>query len=158
MMLRAQSRGTTSLLLQNDQANYSYHGGTVYINNHRMWLDDLSVLKLPTDSTETRGFLAQIEGIRNDIQPVSAKKGRGLLAVVERTKDQDQAAVDAPWTISSSNVLEADYFQQRLADECPDRGQSRCDASAGLDALPHSRQRRRTRRRPAPAGCPSSTR
>lgn len=68
----------------------------------------MSVLKLPTDNQETRGFLAQVEGIRNDIQPVSAKKGRGLLAVVERKKND--AAIDAPWTISSSNVLEADYF------------------------------------------------
>ncbi len=109
MMLRAQSRSTTSCLLQNDEANYSYQAGTVSINNHRMLLDDLSVLKLPTDSPELRGFLTQVEGIRNDIQPVSAKKGRGLLAVVERTKDE--TPVSAPWTISSSNVLDADYFR-----------------------------------------------
>ncbi|MGE5295013.1 MAG: RNA polymerase sigma factor [Solirubrobacterales bacterium] len=109
MMLRAQSNNATSRVLQNDEANYSYQGGTVYINNHRMWLDDQSVMKLPTDSTEIRGFLAQVEGIRNDIQPVSAKKGRGLLAIVERKKDD--AAVGTPWTITSSNVLEADYFQ-----------------------------------------------
>jgi len=109
MMLRAQSNAARSRVLQNDEANYSYHAGTVSINNHRMWLDDMSVLKLPTDSTELRGFLTQIEGIRNDIQPVSGRKGRGLLAVVERKKDQ--AAVETPWTISSSNVLHADYFQ-----------------------------------------------
>jgi RNA polymerase sigma-70 factor (ECF subfamily) len=109
MMLRAQSGNSTSLVLQNDEANYSYSGGAVSINNHRMWLADMSVFKLPTDSTETRGFLGQIEGIRNDIQPVSAKKGRGLLAIVERTKDQ--AAAYTPWTISSSNVLDADYFR-----------------------------------------------
>jgi RNA polymerase sigma-70 factor, ECF subfamily len=109
MMLRAQSGNSTSRVLQNDEANYNYSNGTVTINNHRMWLNDMSVFKLPTDSTETRGFLAQIEGIRNDIQPVSAKKGRGLLAVVERTKEE--TAAGKPWTISSSNVLDADYFQ-----------------------------------------------
>lgn len=109
MMLRAHSQNNGARVLQNDQANCSYRDGTVYINNHHMWLDDLSVFKLPTDSTELRGFLAQVEGIRNDIQPVSAGKGRGLLAVIERKKDD--AAVEAPWTIRSSNVLDADYFQ-----------------------------------------------
>ncbi|MEN6336018.1 MAG: RNA polymerase sigma factor, partial [Phycisphaerales bacterium] len=109
MMLRAQSGNSTSRVLQNDEANYSYSGGTVTINNHRMWLNDMSVFKLPTDSTETRGYLAQVEGIRNDIQPVSAKKGRGLLAIVERTKED--TAAGKPWAISSSNVLEADYFR-----------------------------------------------
>ena len=109
MMLRAQSRTSTARLLQNDQANYSFQSGTVYVNNYRMWLDDSSVFKLPTDSVEMRGFLAQVEGIHNDILPVAAGKGRGLLAVVERkTEDAD---VSQPWTISSSNVLDSDYFQ-----------------------------------------------
>ncbi|MBP7053489.1 MAG: RNA polymerase sigma factor [Phycisphaerae bacterium] len=109
LILRAQSRNGASTVLQNGEANYTYQGNTVALNNYCMLLDDLSVFKLPTDSPEMRGFLAQVEGIRNDIQPVSAKKGRGLLAVVERKTDN--AAVDAPWTISSSNVLDTDYFQ-----------------------------------------------
>jgi len=111
MILRARSQNGGSMVLQTDQANYSYNDGTVSINNHHMWLDDLSVFKLPTDSREFRGFLAHTEGIRNDIQPVSAGKGRGLLVVVERMKDSEDAAVEAPWKISSSNVLDADYFQ-----------------------------------------------
>ena len=109
MMLRAQSKTTSARLLQNDQANYSFQGSTVHINNYRMWLDDLSVFKLPTDGPEMRGFLAQVEGIRNDIQPVSAGKGKGLLAVVERKTEN--AAAGQPWTISSTNVMDSDYFQ-----------------------------------------------
>jgi len=109
MMLRAQSPGgaggTQPQVLQNDQANYNYQDGTVYINNHRMLLDDLSVFKLPTDNTEMRGFLAQVEGVRNDIRPVSAS-GKGLLVIVER----DEAASE-PWTIRYTNVLDEDYFQ-----------------------------------------------
>jgi RNA polymerase sigma-70 factor (ECF subfamily) len=109
MLLRAQSRNSSARILQNDQANYSLQGGTLTIHNYRMWLDDLSVFKLPTDNAAMRGFLAQVEGIRNDIQPVSAGRGRGLLAVVERkTEDAD---VRRPWAISSSNVLDGDYFQ-----------------------------------------------
>lgn len=109
LMLRAQSRNAASRIVQGPEANYSYHAGTVSINNYRMLLDDLSVLKLPTDSPEMRGFMMQVEGIRNDIQPVSSKKGRGLLAIVERKTGEGE--VEAPWTISSSNVLDADYFQ-----------------------------------------------
>jgi hypothetical protein len=74
-----------------------------------MWLDDLSVFKLPTDSGDMRGFLAQVEGIRNDIQPVSVRGGKGLLAVIERPTEN--ADVSRPWTISNSNVLDSDYFQ-----------------------------------------------
>jgi RNA polymerase sigma factor (sigma-70 family) len=109
MLLRAQSRSSVARVLQNDQANYSFSGNTVSINNYRMWLDDLSVFKLPTDGAEMRGFMAQVEGIRNDIQPVSAGRGRGLLAIVERKGEN--AEVSQPWTIRSSNVLDSDYFQ-----------------------------------------------
>jgi RNA polymerase sigma-70 factor (ECF subfamily) len=116
MMLRAQSKGAARLL-QNDQANYSFQNGAIHINNYRIWLDDLSVFKLPTDSIEMRGFLAQVEGVHNDIQPVSAGKGRGLLTIVERRpKDADRsqptsASSIEPWTIRSLNVLDSDYFQ-----------------------------------------------
>jgi len=109
LMLRAQSRTSPERVLQNDQANYTFADGTVHINNYRMWLDDLSVLKLPTDGADMRGFLAQVEGVRNDIQPVSAGGGRGLLAVVER--QTETAGASRPWTITNSNVLDSDYFQ-----------------------------------------------
>ncbi len=110
VMLRAQAQagsGGSPRLLQNEQANYSYRNGVVAVNNHRMWLDDLSVFKLPTDGVELRGFLAQVEGVRNDIQPVSAG-GRGLLVIVERGAEADG---DAPWTIRHSNILDESYFQ-----------------------------------------------
>ncbi len=111
VMLRAhaQGNGSAAPLLQNDRANHSYQNGTVTINNHRMWRDDLSVFKLPTDSTELRGFLAQVEGIRNDVQPVTpGAQGPGLLIVVERN---EEAQSGTPWTTNSQNVLDEDYFQ-----------------------------------------------
>ena len=109
VLLRAQDNAGESgqRVLQNDYANFGYHNGTVRINNHRVWLDDLRVFKLPTDNAEMRAFLAQIEGIRNDVQPVSAG-GRGLLVVVER---DEQANAGTPWTIRHSNILDEDYFQ-----------------------------------------------
>jgi RNA polymerase sigma-70 factor (ECF subfamily) len=111
MMLRARATagdsGSQPQILQNDQGNYSEQGGTVYINNYRMLLDDSSVFKLPTDSTELRAFLAQVEGLRNDIQPVTAG-GKGLFVVVERG---EETAGGPPWTIRHSNGLDEDYFQ-----------------------------------------------
>ena len=112
IMLRAQSRagknGRPMKVLQNTQANYVYENGIVQVNNRRMWLDDLSVFKLPTDSTALRGFLAQVEGVRNDIQPVSTRRDKGLFVVLERN---EQGADSAPWTLRAGNVLEEDHFQ-----------------------------------------------
>jgi hypothetical protein len=69
LMLRAQSKASSARILQNDQANYSLQGGTVTIHNYRMWLDDLSVFKLPTDNAEMRGFLAQVRGFATISHP-----------------------------------------------------------------------------------------
>jgi RNA polymerase sigma-70 factor (ECF subfamily) len=111
LMLRAQSRGdavgSPAQILQNEQANYSYQAGTVYINNYHMLLDDMSVFKLPTDSTTLRGFLTTVEGIENDVQPVGAS-GRNLLIISER---DEKAAASKPWAIRQSNVLDENYFR-----------------------------------------------
>lgn len=50
--------------LQNDTGNYSYDAKrqAVTINNYHYWKSDLSVMSLPTDSTNLESFLAQIEG------------------------------------------------------------------------------------------------
>jgi RNA polymerase sigma-70 factor (ECF subfamily) len=111
VMIRARSttpdQGPEPQVLQNDRGNYSQQAGTLHINNYHMLLDDGSVFKLPTDSTELRGFLAEVEGVHNDLQPVRAG-GRGLLVVVQR---EPQNAASKPWTIRYSNVLNEDYFQ-----------------------------------------------
>jgi RNA polymerase sigma-70 factor (ECF subfamily) len=111
MMLRATSgadEGSSShRILQNAQANYSYEGRTVRINNHRMWMNDLSVFTLPTDSGEMRAFLTQMQGHSAPMQPISAQ-GRGLLVVVERN---DEGQDPRPWAVRHWNVLDEDYFQ-----------------------------------------------
>jgi len=96
-------------VLQNAEANYSYEGNTVYINNHRAWQEDLSVFKLPTDSRDLRLFLIEVEGVREGPQLVSAR-GKNLLVVAER--DGDETTEDSrPWAVRHENVLEEDYFQ-----------------------------------------------
>lgn len=114
VMLRAEFRGaageSAQLRLQDDRANYCYQGDSVSINNHRMWLDDLSVMRLPTDSRTMMGFLSRFDGKSSDMQPVSGR-GRGLLMIVERQEQDGQVRTARPVTVRHSNVLEEDYFQ-----------------------------------------------
>jgi RNA polymerase sigma-70 factor (ECF subfamily) len=93
-------------VLQNAQGNYVYEGRTVQINNARMWLDDLSVFTLPTDSSDLRAFLSRRPGQAPAVKPVVAR-GRGLLVVIERTDDGSAE----PWAETHRNVLTEDYFQ-----------------------------------------------
>ena len=110
MMLRAQSQNHLGPTPAERAGQLQLRRATRSISTiYRAWLDDLSVFKLPTDGAEMRGFLSQVEGIHNDIQPVSTGKGRGLLAIVERETENTSAG--KPWTISSLNVLDSDYFQ-----------------------------------------------
>jgi RNA polymerase sigma-70 factor (ECF subfamily) len=93
-------------VLQNAQGNYVYEGRSVQINNARMWLDDLSVFTLPTDSSGLRASLSRVPGQAPAIERVAAR-GRGLLVVLERNKDGSAQ----PWAVKHRNVLTEDYFQ-----------------------------------------------
>jgi len=55
--------------LQNDEGNYYYEPteNTVYINNYRLCMSDLSVRRLPTDSTEFISFIEKVQGEKEDI-------------------------------------------------------------------------------------------
>ncbi len=130
--------------------------GPSTINNHRMWLDDQSVLKLPTDSPELRGFLAPDRG---DPQrhPAGVRQERPGPAGRDRAKDGRGRGRD-PVDDQQLQCPRRRLLPERLADECPDRGQSRRDASAGLDLLPRSRHRSPDATSPARARSRSSTR
>ena len=111
MMLRARSGAdgdkSSWQVLQNTRANYLYRDGTVYINNHRMWAGDLSVLKVPTDSPKMTEFLRQVEGSSKAPEHVAAS-GKGLLVVAARDKAGDDSR---PWVIRHRNMLDEDFFQ-----------------------------------------------
>jgi hypothetical protein len=72
-----------------------------------MWMNDLSVFALPTDSSAMRDFLTRMRGRALEMQPVDAK-GRGLLVTVERNADGQNTP---PWTMRYGNVLKEDYFE-----------------------------------------------
>lgn len=105
MMLRARSGAWQ--VLQNARANYLYRDNTVYLNNHRIWAGDLSVLKVPTDPPSMTEFLCQVEGASKVPEHVTAS-GKGLLVVAARNKAGDDSQ---PWVIRHRNMLDEDFFQ-----------------------------------------------
>jgi RNA polymerase sigma-70 factor (ECF subfamily) len=111
MMLRAQSGslGESSYwqVLQNHRGNYYFHDNKVYINNYRMYANDLSVIKIPTDDPKLTDFICQTEGSRSTMTPVSAR-GKGLLVIADRDESTNGSR---PWGIRHFNVLDEDYFQ-----------------------------------------------
>lgn len=111
LMLRAKSGniGDDSYwqILQNPRNNYYYHDNKVYINNYRMWANDLSVLRLPTDDTALTDFICRVEGSTRTVEPITAK-GKGLLVIAAR---DDMTNGNKPWGIRHYNVLDEDYFQ-----------------------------------------------
>jgi RNA polymerase sigma-70 factor (ECF subfamily) len=111
VMIRAQSGsvGENSYwqVLQNERGNYYFHNNKVYINNYRMYADDLNVTKIPTDDPELTNYICQVEGSVNTVAPVTAK-GEGLLVIAVRDETTDG---NRPWVIRHYNELEEDYFQ-----------------------------------------------
>jgi RNA polymerase sigma factor (sigma-70 family) len=110
MMMRvklgADNKKHNSQFLQNNLSNYHYHENTIYINNNRMYLSDLSVLRLPTDSPELTGFISQVEGREGQTEYVP-NKNRGLLVITTRNSPQGPYH---PLVTRHSNVLDERYF------------------------------------------------
>jgi RNA polymerase sigma-70 factor (ECF subfamily) len=111
MMLRAKAGklgdASSWQILQNARFNYLYRDNTVYINNHRMWTSDLSVLRMPTDDVGMTEFLSQVEASPGVSEHVTAK-GKGLLVVAARNAAND---AERPWVVRHYNILDEDYFQ-----------------------------------------------
>jgi len=95
--------------LQNDQANYYFNDNVIYINNHRMYAADLSVLRLPTDSPQLSSFLSRIEGgSGNQKMQYVPNRAKGLLVIAARSGEKGP---NRSWVIRHDNVLDEDYFQ-----------------------------------------------
>jgi RNA polymerase sigma-70 factor (ECF subfamily) len=94
---------------QNDRANYHYdkRKNAVYIENFRMWREDLSVWRLPTDGRELTEFLSEVEG-RSQATEYVAGAGQGLL-VISRSGIGGQGGHSK--IIREHRVLEEEYFR-----------------------------------------------
>jgi len=93
--------------LQNEQANYYKRGNTIYINNHRLWTEDLSVRRLPTDSPQLSNFLSMVEGKKAGMRYVP-DNGNGLLVIVRQGNGTDNSQMTLRYDVSDE-----EYFRYK---------------------------------------------
>jgi RNA polymerase sigma-70 factor (ECF subfamily) len=93
--------------LQNEQANYYKQGNTIYINNSRLWMEDLSVWRLPTDSPQLSSFLSMVEGKKAGMRYVP-DNGNGLLAIVRQGNGTDNSQMTLRYDVSDE-----EYFRYK---------------------------------------------
>jgi len=111
VMMRVQAanenRGSYCQWLQNDQANYYKRNDTIYINNYRMWANDLSVQRLPTDSPDLIEFLSLVEG-KSDRMKYVPSYDNGLLVVVNRGQNNNHSQLTLHYDVSDE-----EYFRYK---------------------------------------------
>ena len=74
--------------LQNSMGNYYRYKNTIYMNNYRIWSNDLSVLRLPTDSPKLTAFISQVEG-NIDRTEYIPNRPDGLLIISRQNESGD---------------------------------------------------------------------
>lgn len=108
-MLRFESNAggkqSYGLCLQNDKANYHKRKNTIYINNYRVWREDLAVWRLPTDSPQLTDFLSRVEGQSQSLEYVS-NDGEGLLVIAKRDENSNLSQVT-----HRHDVLDEEFFR-----------------------------------------------
>ena len=109
VMLRFESNAggkqSYGLCLQNDKANYHKRKNTIYINNYRVWREDLAVWRLPTDSPQLTDFLSRVEGQSQSLEYVS-NNGEGLLVIAKRDENNNLSQVT-----QRHDVLDEEFFR-----------------------------------------------
>jgi RNA polymerase sigma-70 factor (ECF subfamily) len=95
--------------LENDRANhhFDFSAKTIYINNHRMWRDDLRVRRLPADDVELRDFLSIVEGKAEGTDYVASNQ-QGLLVIARQNGGENTSLVQMT---HHHNVLDEEYFR-----------------------------------------------
>lgn len=94
--LRVESRNSDKGLYcqwyQNKHGNFYRRGDTITLENFRYWSDDLSVLRLPTDSPQLARFLDKMEGRESHFTPVPPRH-RGMTVFVTERQGKVQKPV-----------------------------------------------------------------
>ena len=106
MQFKASTDGKQSYCqwLQNDQANYYKRKDTIYIRNYRMWADDLSVRRLPTDSRQLSNFLSRVEGwpVQMKYVPSSADS---LLVIAKQNENGEYSQITHRYDVSDEEYF-----------------------------------------------------
>ncbi|MBN2456557.1 MAG: sigma-70 family RNA polymerase sigma factor [Sedimentisphaerales bacterium] len=106
--------------LHDAHCNYYYDGrdNTIYINNHRMWNSDFSVLRLPTDRPKLSTFLSMFDGCLAEMDYIQPE-GDGLLVMLSDQQGQKRGR-----TLYHYNVADEEYFRYswprgaKIVDNC----------------------------------------
>ncbi len=93
--------------LENDQANYYRRNSTIYVENYRMWANDLTVWRLPTDNPQLTEFLSQVEGKREEMKYVPSYNN-GLLVVVKQGQNNNHSQLTLRFDVSDE-----EYFRYK---------------------------------------------
>ena len=102
--------GRHSQILQNDHANYYFDKSSnrVYINNYRMWHEDLAVQRLPNDKPELTEFITKVEGRDTSSLGYVTDEGAGMLVIGQHNAAGEYSR---PWVDHHANTPEEAYFQ-----------------------------------------------
>lgn len=95
-------------VLQNAIGNFQWIGEAMIQSNAHWYREDLSVMRLPTDSPSLRSFLTKMDGKTGFPEPTK-QAGRDLLVIC--AGDDDGAGTHPIRTVRHHNVLLEDYFQ-----------------------------------------------
>jgi len=93
--------------LENDQANYYRRNNTIYVENYRLWANDLTVRRLPTDTPQLTEFLSRVEGKREDMKYVPSYRN-GLLVVVKQGRNSNHSQLTLRFDVSDE-----EYFRYK---------------------------------------------
>ena len=110
-LIKADSWGKSSYCqyFQDEEANY--HLGNrrdaIYINNYRMWRNDLLVQRLPTDGADLREFLNRVEGRSEPMEYVRSEQG-GLLVIARKGGEKSDRYSPI---VHRQDVLDEEYFR-----------------------------------------------
>lgn len=90
--------------MQSEQANYYKHDNVIYIRNYRLWADDLSVRRLPTDSAELTEFLSRVEGKLSGMEYVQ-HGGSSLLVIAKEDREAGASQIIHRYDASSEEYF-----------------------------------------------------
>lgn len=90
--------------LQNNQANYYKHNDVIYIRNCRLWANDLSVRRLPTDRLELTNFLSQVEGKTAEMEYIQ-HDGSSLLVIAKEENEAGTSQIIHRYDASSEEYF-----------------------------------------------------
>ena len=134
----------TPLWLQNEHANFRRRGDSVQICNARLWQQDGSVMRLPTDSPALTAFLDRTEGRSGSANPVRlsrdgllvTREAQGPWRILQDFDATDQRCYSDPWPPQLHIVDQRDALHKRGWTTFTIKGDLRGQTITGNGSIP----------------------